>query len=106
MNDHPSVRHAVDLRFLRILSGSPMPRRVPVGPAFDLVLAYQAAGYVVLQIPAQLRTPSGRVMQPDAVVLGLTSAGGLAVAEAAERSLAEQRATAGLANALRTAAQT
>ena len=65
----------VDLSFLRTLAGSKLPRSVPIGPAFHLVLAYQAAGYVELSVPPQVRTRSGSVMQPDAVVLALTPQG-------------------------------
>jgi hypothetical protein len=70
----------VDLSFLRTLAGSKLPRPVPIGPAFHLVLAYQAAGYVELSIPPPVRTRSGNAMQPDAVVLAMTPHGFAAVA--------------------------
>jgi hypothetical protein len=70
----------VDLSFLRTLAGSKLPRSVPIGPAFHLVLAYQAAGYVELSVPPQVRTRSGHAMQPDAVVLAMTPEGLAAVA--------------------------
>jgi len=44
------------------------------------VLAYQAAGYVELSVPPQVRTRSGHAMQPDAVVLAMTPEGLAAVA--------------------------
>lgn len=71
---------AVDLSFLRTLAGSRLPRPVPIGPAFHLVLAYRAAGYVELSVPPQVRTRSGNAMQPDAVVLALTPQGLAAIA--------------------------
>jgi hypothetical protein len=71
---------AVDLSFLRTLAGSRLPRSVPIGPAFHLVLAYQAAGYVALSVPPQVRTRSGNAIQPDAVVLAVTPQGLAAVA--------------------------
>lgn len=68
-------QQSVDLRFLRTLAGSPLPRRVPVGPAFQLLLAYQAAGYVEVEIPPPIRTRAGHMTQPDALVVRVTSAG-------------------------------
>ncbi|KQP22769.1 hypothetical protein [Pseudorhodoferax sp. Leaf267] len=65
----------MDLSFLRTLAGGKLPRSVPIGPAFHLVLAYQAAGYVELSVPALIRTRAGNTIQPDAIVLSLTPAG-------------------------------
>ena len=70
---------SVDLSFLRTLAGSPLPRAVPIGPAFHLVLAYQAAGYIELDVPPIIRTRSGNGIQPDAVVTRLTPLGLAAV---------------------------
>ncbi|WP_156373134.1 hypothetical protein [Pseudorhodoferax sp. Leaf267] len=80
MSALPLLQHVVDLRFLRILAASPLPRRVPVGPAFELVLAYQAAGFVELAIPALIRTRAGHAIQPAAVVLAVTPMGHSVVA--------------------------
>jgi hypothetical protein len=71
---------SVDLSFLRTLAGSSLPRAVPIGPAFHLVLAYQAAGYIELEVPPLVRTRSGNGIQPDAVVIRLTPLGLEAVA--------------------------
>lgn len=69
----------MDLSFLRILAGSKLPRRVPIGPAFHLVLAYQAAGYIELDVPSLIRTRAGNAIQPDAIVLSVTEQGRAAV---------------------------
>lgn len=77
-------RSFVDLSFLRTLAGSKLPRQVPIGPAFHLVAAYQAAGYVELDVPPPIRTRAGNVIQPDATVLSLTDAGRAAAAAAVQ----------------------
>lgn len=66
---------AVDLSFLRTLAGSSLPRAIPIGPAFHLALAYQAAGYIELDVPPLIRTRTGNGIQPDAVVVRLTPLG-------------------------------
>jgi len=66
---------AMDLSFLRILASSHLPRSVPPGPAFHLVLAYEAAGLLEVTIPALVRTRSGGSIQNDAVVLSITEDG-------------------------------
>ena len=70
----------MDLSFLRTLAGSNLPRQVPVGPAFQLVLAYQASGLLVLDIPPCIHTRAGNTMQPDAVVTSITESGRAATA--------------------------
>lgn len=73
--DFNPSRNAVDLTFLRTLASSRLPRRVPVGPAFQLVLNYHAAGYVVAEFPSPTRTRYGYTAQPDAIVLAVTALG-------------------------------
>lgn len=65
----------MDLTFLRTLSASNLPRSVPPGPAFQLVLAYQAAGLLDVTIPQLVRTRSGSSIQHDAVVTAITNEG-------------------------------
>lgn len=65
----------MDLHFLRTLASSNLPRAVPPGPAFHLVMAYQAAGLLDVTIPAAVRTRSGSSIQHDAVVTAITELG-------------------------------
>jgi hypothetical protein len=74
----------VDLSFLRTLAGGRLPRAIPIGPAFHLVAAYQAAGYAEVDIPPLERTRSGNAVQRDAIVLSITPAGLAAVSSASE----------------------
>jgi len=53
----------MDFAFLRTLAASHLPRSVPPGPAFHLVLAYQAAGLLEVTIPPVVRTRSGSAIQ-------------------------------------------
>lgn len=71
----------MDLTFLRILAAGKLPRAVPPGPAFKLVLGYLANDYVEADIPVALRTRSGTRVQPDARVIGLTAKGQQAIHE-------------------------
>lgn len=70
-----SSRCSVDITFLRTLAGSHLPRRVPAGPAFQMILTYHAAGYLVAEFPLPTRTRYGYSAQPDAVVLSVTALG-------------------------------
>ena len=65
----------MDLSFLRTLAASHLPRAVPPGPAFHLVLAYQAADLIEVTIPPMVRTRSGSSIQQDAVVTAITDEG-------------------------------
>jgi hypothetical protein len=65
----------MDLAFLRTLAASKLPRTVPPGPAFQLVLAYQAAGLLDVTIPPTVRTRSGGAIQLDALVTAITEHG-------------------------------
>jgi hypothetical protein len=73
--DPKYVMTAMDLSFLRTLASSNLPRLVPPGPAFHLVLAYQAAGLIEVSIPPVVRTRSGSSIQHDAVVTAITDEG-------------------------------
>ena len=66
---------AMDIAFLRTLASSNLPRAVPPGPAFHLVLAYQAAGLLDVTILPMVRTRSGSSIQHDAVVTAITELG-------------------------------
>lgn len=65
----------MDLTFLRRLAFSHFPRAVPPGPAFDLLVEYQTAGYVVAVIPHRRQTRTGSVIQDDALVTAITAEG-------------------------------
>jgi hypothetical protein len=77
-------RRSVDIAFLRTLAGSSLPRRVPAGPAFQLVLTYHDVGYVVAEFPLPRRTRYGYTAQPDAVVLAVTVSGLAAIKASAQ----------------------
>ena len=65
----------MDLSFLRTLAASNLPRAVPPGPAFHLVLGYQSAGLLEVNIPPVVRTRSGSSIQHDALVTAITELG-------------------------------
>jgi len=77
---------AMDFSFLRTLASSNLPRPVPPGPAFHLVLAYQAAGLLEVTIPHVVRTRSGSSIQRDAVVTAVTDEGWAALGSDGKQS--------------------
>lgn len=83
---------SMDLSFLRVLTSRRLPASVPPGPAFQFVLAYQAARLIEANIPPRSLTPSGRTVQEDAIVTTITELGWTTLeAGVAKRAMTEIR---------------
>ena len=65
----------MNLDFLRKVAAGPFPRSVPPGPAFEAVVSYVAAGYLIAEIPPGAQSRSGTTTQPDLRVIAITPEG-------------------------------
>lgn len=65
----------MNLSFLQTLATGFLPRRVPPGPALQLVIEYRDAGLIEADIPPRKKARSGAFSQPDATVSSISTAG-------------------------------